>query len=101
MEQRRTTNAAVRGSPFGVLGFCLLFLDGALAGGALVRRRFVRRLQHDEPCSEDLTTALVEVNDGVMFVDFDERTRPVGGLTHAIAFRPVFHRLPMLAHAPT
>src|SRR4051794_28245669 len=31
-----------------------------------------------------------------MFVDFDERPRPVGGLTHAIALRPVFHRSSMV-----
>src|SRR5712671_2528851 len=32
-----------------------------------------------------------------MFVDLDERPRPIGGLTHAIALRPVFHRASMVS----
>src|SRR5262249_45826447 len=35
---------------------------------------------------------LVEVDDGVMFVDFDQRARPVRRLHDPIALRPRFHR---------
>jgi len=54
----------------------LSFLDSPLPRRSLVRGWFVRRLQSDEPCRERFTTALVEVNDRVVFVDFDERARP-------------------------
>src|SRR5439155_16680445 len=59
------------------------------------RRGLVGGLQDDQTRRKHTTTVLVEVDHGVMLVDFDERAGPVVGLHDPIAFRPSFHRCPM------
>src|SRR5262245_6068700 len=72
-------------------------------GGALARgfggRRLARGGEHDEPGREHTTTVFVEVDDRMVFVDFDEGAGPVVGLNDAIAFGPRLHRCPMLGAA--
>ena len=41
----------------------------------LVRRGFVRGLEHDEPRRERTAAVLVEIDHRVVLVDFDERAR--------------------------
>jgi hypothetical protein len=39
------------------------------------------------------TTVLIAGDPGVVFVDFDQRPRPVGGLHHPSTFGPRLHRV--------
>src|SRR2546427_10854118 len=73
-------------------------------GGTLARRfggrRLVGGLEHHKPRREYAAAVLIEVDDGVVLVDFDQSPWSVGGLHHPIAFGPRFHRSPMFAGAP-
>ena len=72
----KATDDASNDSPCSFFFLTARFRVGVLCGSGLVRR-----LQRDEPRCERLATVLVEVDHRVVFVDFDERARPVGGLT--------------------
>ena len=69
---------------------------GLRFGCAFPRRfggcRLAGRLDHHQPRCEHTATVFVEIDHGVVLVDFDERTRTVGGLRNAIAFGPRFHQ---------
>src|SRR6185503_18206039 len=69
-----------------------LFLLGPLCR-YLVRRGLIGRLQRDQARGKRTPAMLVEINHRVMLVDFDQRTRTIGGLLHAVALSPCLHRM--------